>query len=338
MAHEVVMPALGMTQTTGQIVAWLKGAGDSVKVGDPLMEVETDKTTMEVAAQAGGFLTEIRYPVGAEVPVGEVIALISTDKVAATAPNGPERSASAAAPIAEAAGAAPARSNSAAPSPAPAIARTSPALAPRGGRILISPKARRLAAQRGLNIQDLPATGLPQPYHVADLDRIVDTSAVAPRSRAIAAGSEYEATAADGPALALVSWLSETLDRPIDMGIIWAAFAGASLGAASARVRVETTLRGSDFLVGPRDGLASISPTSVGAEPDIVVRDYTRSHVSRVRSGSVSRRTLTLTRGTRDGAICVTLHVDDALMSAVDATAFLEAFTRRIEYPLTHLL
>jgi pyruvate/2-oxoglutarate dehydrogenase complex dihydrolipoamide acyltransferase (E2) component len=338
MAHEVIMPALGMTQTTGLIVSWLKAAGDPVKVGDPLMEVETDKTTMEVAAQAGGFLTEIRYPVGAEVPVGEVIALISTEKAATQAPNKLERSAPAVAPTAEAARVAPAQARSATPFPMQAIARTSAALASQGGRILISPKARRLAAQRGLNIQDLPAMGLPQPYHVADLDRIPATAGAAPLSPAIAAVSEYEAIAVAEPVLALASWLSETLDRPVDMGIIWAAFAGASLGAASARVRVETTLRAMDFLVGPRVGLASLSPTSVGAEPDIVVRDFTRSHVSRVRNGSVPRRILTLTTGVREGAICATLHVDDALMSAVEATAFLEAFTRRIEDPLIHLL
>jgi pyruvate/2-oxoglutarate dehydrogenase complex dihydrolipoamide acyltransferase (E2) component len=51
MAHEVIMPALGMAQDTGLIVSWLKKPGDAVKAGDPIMEVETDKATMEVESR-----------------------------------------------------------------------------------------------------------------------------------------------------------------------------------------------------------------------------------------------------------------------------------------------
>jgi pyruvate/2-oxoglutarate dehydrogenase complex dihydrolipoamide acyltransferase (E2) component len=77
MAHEVIMPALGMAQDTGQIVAWLKKPGDAVRIGDALMEVETDKATMEVEAAADGFLTRVRAEAGASVPVGEVVATIA---------------------------------------------------------------------------------------------------------------------------------------------------------------------------------------------------------------------------------------------------------------------
>ena len=75
--HEVIMPALGMAQDTGQIVSWLKSPGDAVKAGDALFEVETDKATMEVEAPADGFLTDVQAEAGADVPVGDVIALIS---------------------------------------------------------------------------------------------------------------------------------------------------------------------------------------------------------------------------------------------------------------------
>ena len=70
------MPALGMNQNTGKILSWLKGKGDSVNVGDPLMEVETDKAVVEVEAQANGVLTEVRHAAGSEVPVGHVVAVI----------------------------------------------------------------------------------------------------------------------------------------------------------------------------------------------------------------------------------------------------------------------
>ena len=77
MPLDVIMPALGMAQDTGLIVAWHKQSGEAVAQGDVLFEVETDKATMEVEAQAAGFLTDITAEAGAEVPVGHVIARIS---------------------------------------------------------------------------------------------------------------------------------------------------------------------------------------------------------------------------------------------------------------------
>lgn len=77
MPLDVIMPALGMAQETGQIVAWHKQPGDAVAKGDILFEVETDKATMEVEAAADGFLTDVVAGEGADVPVGDVIAKIS---------------------------------------------------------------------------------------------------------------------------------------------------------------------------------------------------------------------------------------------------------------------
>ena len=89
MPHEVIMPALGMAQKTGLIVAWLKKPGEAVKAGDALMEVETDKAVMEVEAQADGFLTDVRTAAGEAAPVGEVIALISESPAGSGAPAAP---------------------------------------------------------------------------------------------------------------------------------------------------------------------------------------------------------------------------------------------------------
>ena len=71
------MPQLGMAQDAGIIVAWHKKPGDAVASDDVLMEVETDKAVMEVPAGVNGFLTEIRAEAGSEVPIGDVIAVIS---------------------------------------------------------------------------------------------------------------------------------------------------------------------------------------------------------------------------------------------------------------------
>lgn len=76
MAKEVIMPKFGFTQETAQVVAWLKNEGDFVEAGDPIMEVETDKVTMEVEAPATGTLAGLRVKAGDTVPVTEVIAYI----------------------------------------------------------------------------------------------------------------------------------------------------------------------------------------------------------------------------------------------------------------------
>src|SRR5262245_10348133 len=81
---DVLMPQLGETVAEGKITKWFVAAGTSVKPGDNLFEIETDKTSMEVPAIAAGVLTEIRVPAGQVAPVGAVVAVIGGDgKVAA---------------------------------------------------------------------------------------------------------------------------------------------------------------------------------------------------------------------------------------------------------------
>ena len=76
MATNVIMPALGMAQESGVLISWLKGEGEPVTKGEPLMEVETDKATVEVEAPASGFLGGILAQKGDVVPVGHTIAWI----------------------------------------------------------------------------------------------------------------------------------------------------------------------------------------------------------------------------------------------------------------------
>src|SRR5262245_65863442 len=70
------MPALGMAQETGKVLRWLKAEGDEVVKGEPLMEVETDKVTVEIEAPADGLLAALRAAEGSEVPVGQTVAVI----------------------------------------------------------------------------------------------------------------------------------------------------------------------------------------------------------------------------------------------------------------------
>jgi len=84
MATDVILPALGMSQDSGKIVRWLKGEGEQVAQGEPLVEIETDKATVEIEAPATGSLARIAAAAGAEVPVGQVIATILAQGEAAT--------------------------------------------------------------------------------------------------------------------------------------------------------------------------------------------------------------------------------------------------------------
>ena len=153
MSRDVIMPALGMAQRTGLIVRWLKRPGDQVKKGDISMEVETDKAVMEVEADADGTLTDVSAGGRRRgVPVGEMIARIADGAVAAAAPAA--RAPAAPPPVKSAApeGALDRRSGSSATSGSGAFAcqeRTHIRL----------PRARRLAAEQGLDLAKLAKAG-----------------------------------------------------------------------------------------------------------------------------------------------------------------------------------
>src|ERR1700761_2089018 len=82
---DVLMPQLGETVAEGKITKWFKSAGDAVKPGDNLFEIETDKVSMEVPAIEAGVLSEIRVPEGEIAPVGAVVGVIGAAGGAAPA-------------------------------------------------------------------------------------------------------------------------------------------------------------------------------------------------------------------------------------------------------------
>src|ERR1700691_4724590 len=81
---EILMPQLGETVTEGKITVWFKSVGDSVAPGDNLLEIETDKVSMEVPATSAGILKEIRVKQGEIAPVSAIVAVIGDGRVAAT--------------------------------------------------------------------------------------------------------------------------------------------------------------------------------------------------------------------------------------------------------------
>jgi pyruvate dehydrogenase E2 component (dihydrolipoamide acetyltransferase) len=145
MAISVVMPALEMAQETGKLLAWRKKEGESVNKGEPLLEIETDKAVVEVEAPGDGILAGITAEVGAVIPVGETIAWL-------VAPG--EK------PPAKAATSAPAaRATSGATQHAAAAAAAPAAMKVTVGTPQISPKARRLAKELGVDIGQIRGTG-----------------------------------------------------------------------------------------------------------------------------------------------------------------------------------
>lgn len=76
--HPIYMPKFGMTMTEGIIVQWHKQVGDSIRAGEPLVTVQTEKVDTEVPSPMDGVVAELHYAVDDEAPVGEVIAVIET--------------------------------------------------------------------------------------------------------------------------------------------------------------------------------------------------------------------------------------------------------------------
>ena len=157
MPTPILMPALSPTMTEGNLARWLKKEGETVKSGEVIAEIETDKATMEVEAVDEGVLAKILVPAGTEgVKVNTPIALLLGEGEDASALEAPPATAPAAA-------AAPARGNGeakpTAPAPAPPAPAPAVAAGAQEGRIFASPLARRMAAQAGLDLRTIKGTG-----------------------------------------------------------------------------------------------------------------------------------------------------------------------------------
>jgi pyruvate dehydrogenase E2 component (dihydrolipoyllysine-residue acetyltransferase) len=183
---DVLMPQLGETVAEGKVTKWFKSAGDTIAPGDNLFEIETDKVSMEVPSTSAGVLAEIRVPAGEVAPVGAVVAVIADGA-----------GGSAAAPAPTAAKAPPKASIAPAKAPLPAAPARQPiALDPffevrtparnygpaqLAGGTRVSPLARRLAAEAGINLANVSPSG----PHGRIVARDVETAARSgPKARA----------------------------------------------------------------------------------------------------------------------------------------------------------
>jgi pyruvate dehydrogenase E2 component (dihydrolipoyllysine-residue acetyltransferase) len=163
-ASEVKLPRLGQGMESGTIVKWLKNEGDQVEKGEPLYELDTDKVTQEVEAEASGVLLKIAISEG-EVPVGRTIAVIGEqgEDVPAISAQEPEKPVETPAP----------RQENGRPEE-PAVVQ------PTGGRVKASPLARRIARERGIDLASMRGTGPEGRIVAEDVERAEAAPAAAP--------------------------------------------------------------------------------------------------------------------------------------------------------------
>lgn len=311
MSHDVIMPALGMAQDTGLLVAWRKAPGDRVAVGDALFEVETDKATMEVEATAEGYLSAVTAGEGEDVPVGHVIARIvataaDVDLTAmkAKAVVAPEktplpsaREVPASAPVTAAPPASP-------PKPAVPVASS--------GRILASPKARQMAAEQGLDLARLAKAGHPQPYHVADLKLF-----------GALGGAGRSVLTARADSVALGGLLAKAAGS--DLSRLYAAFVAGAWRHALGRDDLAVTVQRAD---------GSQTEVKDGGTALLLV-DLTDTRLTgHVPQGSG----LALCLSRDGGGLALTLSYDEAELPFAAAVAWLNELAARIEDPIRQLV
>jgi pyruvate dehydrogenase E2 component (dihydrolipoamide acetyltransferase) len=233
------IPKVGLVMQTVKVLRWLKRVGETVRTGEPLLEVETEKSIVEIEATVGGRLVELLVQEGEQANVGDRIAWVESSEALRVGPAGtPAQAPEAAVP--------------AAGRPAVAVA----AAAGAGGRIRSSPVARRLAAEHGIDLAGITGSGPGGRVQLADVRRALE---------ARVAGTAVPAAAAAAPAaapqslplppmrraLARAMSLSNatipqfTLERAVDLTALQSARAALSLGLPPRTPRLSVN----DFLL-----------------------------------------------------------------------------------------
>lgn len=328
----IIMPVLGMSQDSGVLVGWNKEPGDAVKQDDILFEVETDKSVVEVPAGVDGYLAARLAAAGDDVPTGETIAIISDGEVA-----NPVDRAYSSSDLPAASAEPPVASKPPARAEEPPAPKQSAASMPRtpasGGKILASPKLKRLAHQAGYDLAHLAAKGHPQPFHASDFEALRQAHETAgKRSEFAAPGAAITRLSARVSPLELdtfLDWATGHIDSASEASVI-AAFAGASL-ANQATVRIDR--RGSSETYTARQRLSETVATE--GEPDVIVHDLRGTYISSAELPPEAAPVISIL-GSGD-ELMLTLTCTDALLAGKDAAVVLDNFAGRMADPLRHL-
>ncbi len=221
MIHEVFMPALSSTMTEGKIVSWLKSAGDKVEKGETVLVVESDKADMDVESFYEGYMASIIVPAEGTAPVGAAIALIAETEAEI------ETAKQQAATLSGGDSAAPASDSSPVPAMATASAvesaapeSTATSSASNNGRIVVSPRARKLAKKLKVDLNTLRGSGPYGRIVAADVESAAGVGAspasspsAAPQAPSQAPVAKPAPSAAPAPAPAAASTPSVPLGQ-----------------------------------------------------------------------------------------------------------------------------
>ncbi len=196
MATVVVIPKLGLTMTEGRVGRWLKRPGEPVQAGEPVLEVETEKLTVEVEAPASGILSHVLAEEGATLPVAAPVAVIAEP--------GEDVDLASVVPAASVV-----RSDTS--SDSPAASPTSPAReTPPTSEVRATPAARKLARDHGIDLARVPGTGPGGRITAEDVERYLAAQQAAPWPR-----GEPVRFRSDGYALAGELFLPAAVDQPV---------------------------------------------------------------------------------------------------------------------------
>ena len=215
---DIFMPALSSTMTEGKIVEWLKQPGDKVARGESVLVVESDKADMDVESFQDGYLAAVLMPAGSTAPVGETIGLIveTEAEIADAQAKAPSAPAAAVAPApapapTPAAVQAPAPTPSPAPAPVAAPAASAPVV--NDGRVVASPRAKKLASQMGVDLATVRGSGPHGRIQAEDVEQATGQPISVPR---VAEGTAPAASAggAAAPAAAPTAPAGNSFGRP----------------------------------------------------------------------------------------------------------------------------
>jgi pyruvate dehydrogenase E2 component (dihydrolipoamide acetyltransferase) len=218
MAISVVMPALEMAQETGKLISWLKKEGDAIAKGEPLLEVETDKAIMEIESPGDGILAGVKVQAGAEVAVGKVIAWVLRPGEALPTEDGTTTSGRKNTTISPA--------TPAAATQLPTTTRLPEQIASQVGSqsaaqpIRISPKARRLANDREVNLAEVTGSGPGGEILAFDILAAAEIKSSASTSPAAGSGSLISRLMAERTTQSWITVPHFFLVRDVDVGAL----------------------------------------------------------------------------------------------------------------------
>lgn len=290
MSHNVLMPQLGMAQDKAVLLSWNKTVGAAVKVGEILMEVETDKSTVEVEASYDGFLVDIRAAAGTEVPVGNVVAVISDNINDVITVNREIE------PSTENEGESTLELEVQSPLPSPFFDVQSSAVI---DRILASPKAKIEAKRSGVDLAALVRSGVREPIH---FDDVVSASVVleTPNSTSV--------TSSDSPAFGSLSlkvsrkpmdefaqWLESERPGEIASAVLWMSLvtrAARSCSCFDPETKISCTYQAITSSEGPEAAidadqtlLSSIQTAATEGPGQLEIIDLTGSEITEIDFG-----------------------------------------------------